>query len=852
MNRRQLFTSTSRAALATALGGLWPFQGAEAQQIRGTPGSPSAVEFPDSRFLPTPSPPFAGHIMPNAIDSTPAWPPRTMPPEGAPKVLLILLDDAGYASNSAFGGVIPTPTLDRLAQHGLRYTMFDTTSLCSPTRAALPTGRNHHAAGFGVVSEMSTGYDGYNAMTTPENAHGAKTLQLNGYATAWFDKNHNIPPAEASPTGPFTRWPVNMGYDYFYGFAGGDTSQWQPGNLYRNTTPIFPFNYQPGWNLISAMADDAIGWIRIQHEVSPGRPWFIHYAPGATHAPHHPTPEWIERIERMNLFNDGWEKLREQIFENQKWIGVIPANAELTPWPDALQRWDSRLADEKRLFLRQVNVYAAYMAYVDAEIGCVVAEIERFGQLDNTLIIFVTGDNGASAEGQLNGTPNESSFFNGVDVPVSFQLPSIPVWGSDQTYPHFAVGWSWALDTPFRWVKQIAPHFGGMRNGMVIHWPQRIKNGGGIRTQFHHVIDVIPTILDAAGIPQATAINGITQNPFDGVSMVYTFDDANAPSRRETQYFEMIGNRGIYNAGWFANTIPVAPPWNGMAPRPTDVLNGFQWELFNLADDPTQFRSVADQHPDRLRMMQALFLAEAAKYQVLPLDASALDRFVVPRPGPAAGRQQFVYTGPLHSLQDACAPKLQNRAYRITAEIEVPSGGASGMLVTHGGRFGGYGLYLVQGKPTFTYNFLNLARAKWQGPELSPGRHTITFDFQPATGVVVQLPFGRGGTGTLVVDGQQVATRSMPRTVPIILTLDETFDVGLDTGTPVDDSDYQVPFPFTGKLDKLTIDLGATTMTPEALKELNKLLAARQLPVVGGLIGDFEDFLQRMKQGKGP
>jgi arylsulfatase len=437
-------------------------------------------------------------------------------------------------------------------------------------------------------------------------------------------------------------------------------------------------------------------------------------------------------------------------------------------------------------------------------------------------------------------------------VPVARQLPYIPIWGSDKTFPHYAVGWSWALDTPFRWVKQIASHFGGMRNGMIIHWPDRIKDRGGIRDQFHHVIDVIPTILEAAGIPAPTVINGITQRPFDGVSMVYTFGDARAPTRRETQYFEMIGNRGIYYEGWFANTTPVAPPWNGMAPRPTDVLNGFPWELYNLADDPTQFKSIADQNQDKLRMMQALFLAEAAKHQVLPLDASGLDRFVAARPGPAHGRQQFVYTGTLHSLQDASAPDLQNRAYRITAEIDVPSSGVNGMIVTHGGRFGGYGLYVVEGKPTFTYNFLNLARAKWQAAALAPGRHTIVFEFEPTSGGLVQVPFGRGGTGILSVDGQQAATRSMARTIPIILTVFETFDVGIDTGTSVDDSDYQVPFPFTGKLEKLTIDLGPTTITPEALAQLNKLLAARNLPVIGSLVGDFEDFLQRMKQGNGP
>jgi arylsulfatase len=570
---------------------------------------------------------------------------------------------------------------------------------------------------------MSTGYDGYNAIIPPETAHGAATLQLNGYATAWFGKDHNIPPAEASPAGPFTNWPVHQGYDYFFGFAGGDTSQWEPGNLYRNTTPIHPFVGHPGWNLITAMADDAIDWIRTEHEVDPRRPWFIHYAPGATHAPHHPPPEWIAKFKGQ--FDLGWNVIRDRIFANQKHLGVIPSNAQLTPWPDALRRWDDLSNDEKRLFARQAEVYAGYMAYSDYEIGRVISEIEKLGELDKTLIIFITGDNGASAEGQLNGTPNELTFFNGVEVPVSRQLPYVDVWGSDKTYPHYAVGWAWAFDAPFRWTKQIAPHFGGTRNGMVISWPKRITARGGIRSQFHHVIDIIPTILEAAGIPAARTLNGVAQRPIDGISMVYTFDakDATVPSHRHTQYFEMIGNRGIYHDRWFANTTPVAPPWNGMAPRPTDVLNGFQWELYNLDDDPTQFQSVANQYPARLRMMQALFMAEAAWNQVLPLDASALDRFITPRPGPAAGRKQFVYTGPIASLQDAVAPNVENKAYAITAEIDVPEGGANGMLVTKGG----YGLYLVQGKPTFTYNFLNLARAKWQGPVLAAGHHTVVF-----------------------------------------------------------------------------------------------------------------------------
>ena len=496
MNRRQLFLSSAKGALLGALGAVGLRAQAQAQ-------SPTATQFPNSTVLPTPTPPFKGFIQPNLIDSQPGWPPTIMPPEGAPNVLLVLIDDAGFGSNSAFGGVVPTPTLDKLAQRGLRYTQMHNTALCSPTRAALLTGRNHHRAGFGTVAEAASGYPGYDFITRPEMAHGALALKENGYSTAWFGKNHNVPTWEASPQGPFTHFPIGQGYDYFYGFIGGDTSQWQPGNLFRNTTPIHPYEGKPGWNLISAMADDAIEYISTQTATDPKRPWLIHYAPGATHAPHHPTPEWIEKISAMHLFDDGWNAVSERIFENQKKLGVIPANAKLPPWPDFLPRWETLTADAKKLYLRQIDVWAAYLAYVDHEIGRVIETVEKLGLIDNTLIIFVCGDNGMSAEGSMHGTPNEVAYFNGFAFTVDQMLPLIPEWGTDKTYPHFAVPWAFAMDTPYKWTKQIASHLGGTRTGMVVTWPKRITDAGGIRHQFHHVIDVMPTIFEASRHPAA-------------------------------------------------------------------------------------------------------------------------------------------------------------------------------------------------------------------------------------------------------------------------------------------------------------------------------------------------------------
>jgi arylsulfatase len=806
--RAAVLSSTAAAAFLAVWGIVHGT--AAAQDLRGTPGSPTAVEFPNARVLPQPPAPFAGTINPSARASTPAWPPTLGAPANAPNVLLIITDDVGFGSPSTFGGVIPTPALDRVAAEGLRYTQFHTTALCSPTRASLLTGRNPHSVGFGAVAELSTGFPGYNAIIGADTATIAETLRQNGYSTAWYGKNHNTPPWEISPAGPFDRWPTGLGFDVFYGFMGGETNQWEPGNLFRNTTRILPHEGRPGWNLTTAMADEAIGRIRELHEVAPGRPWFIHYAPGGAHAPHHPTPDWIARF--RGQFDEGWEVIRERIFANQQRLGVLPPNAVLPPWPDTLPRWSSLSPDQRRLYARQAEVFAAYLAYTDHEIGRVIEAVRDAGQLDNTLVIYISGDNGGSAEGQVHGTPNEVAFFNGVEIPVEQQMPVIDAWGGDRTYPNLAVGWTWAFSTPYRWTKQVASHFGGTRNGMALSWPRRISDRGGIRHQFHHVMDIAPTILDAIGIPEPNTVNGVAQRPIEGVSMAYSFDAANAgaPSRRRTQHFEMLAHRGIYHDGWYANTTPPTLPWQSSGTLPEDVVNGYAWELYNLAEDPTQSRNLAAQHPERLRDLQQLFLVEAARYRVLPLDNSSLPRLIAQRPGPTAGRWDFVYRAAGTSVPGSVAPSLLNRGYRLVAEIEVPAGGANGVIATHGGRFAGWGFYLLEGRPVFTWNLLDLERIRWEAPAaLPPGRHSIAFEFQPEA---AGPPVGRGGTGTLLVNGLAVARQAMRHTLPFAVQGDETFDVGLDTGSSVDDRDYRTPFPFTGRLERFVVTIGESTL----------------------------------------
>jgi arylsulfatase A-like enzyme len=812
-------TSPALAQQAAQNGTLTPQ--VQTLQTTGVPGSPSATSTIDGRYLPPQPSKFGGVINLSAQNSTPYWPPMIVPPKGAPNVLLIMTDDQGYGVSGTFGGVVPTPAMDRIAKMGLRYTQFHSTALCSPTRAALITGRNHHSVGFGVISEMATGFPGYDSVIAPNSATIGEILKQNGYATSWFGKNHNTPAYQYSLAGPFDQWPVGMGFQYFYGFMGGETDQWTP-FLFRNTAQVFPFVGKPGYNLITDMADDAIGYLNQLNAAAPEKPFFLYYVPGGTHSPHQPTKEWIAKFK--GKFDMGWNELRNQIFANQKRLGVIPANTKLTPWPDILPKWDSLDPQSKKLFAREAEVYAAYAAYTDHEIGRVIQAVDDLGKLDNTLIIYISGDNGTSAEGTLLGTFNQMTAYNAIlDVPVKDQMKFYDAWGSAVTYPHMSVAWSWAFDTPFKWTKQVASFFGGTRQGMVMAWPGHIKDAGGIRTQFHHMIDIVPTILQATGLPAPVMVNGVAQKPIEGVSMAYTWDpaNANAPSTRSTQYFEMFGNRALYHEGWIATTPPPAAPWLMGTAKLPDV-NNYKWELYNIADDYSENDDLSAKNPAKLKELQELFVIEATKYQVFPLDNSILPRLLTPRPSATAGRTQFTYSGVMPGIPPSDAPSIMNRSYTITANVEVPKGGANGMIVTLGGRFGGYGLYLLKGKPVFTYNGLDLKRFRWEGKTaLKPGKHTLVFDFKyDGPG------FGKGGTGGLKIDGSEVANQKIEHTIPFIMAIDETFDVGVDTRTPVDDKDYQVPFAFTGKIDKVTINVGPEQLTDEDRQILQKRMAA--------------------------
>ncbi|HKB98211.1 MAG TPA: arylsulfatase, partial [Terriglobales bacterium] len=645
---------------------------------------------------------------------------------------------------------------------------------CSPTRAALITGRNHHSVGFGVIGELSTGFPGYDSVIGEDSATIGEILKDNGYATSWFGKNHNTPTYQYSTAGPFDQWPSGMGFEYFYGFMGGETDQWTP-YLYRDHTPIFPWIGKPGYNLTTDLADEAIKYMRSLNAAAPDKPFFLYYVPGGTHSPHQPTREWIEKFK--GKFDMGYEKLREQIFANQKRLGMIPPGTQLTDWPDGqteyggakLPRWDSLSLLQKKLYSREAEVFAAYVAYTDHEIGRVIQEVQDEGKLDNTLIIYISGDNGTSAEGTLEGTFNQMTAYNGIlTLPEALQLLHYENWGSDKTYPHMSVAWSWAFDTPFKWTKQVASHFGGTRQGMAISWPGHISDVGGIRTQFHHVIDIVPTILEAAGIPAPDMVNRIKQKPIEGVSMAYTFDkaNANAPSKRDTQYFEMVANRAIYHDGWIAATTPPAAPWL-LATGTLPDVNNYNWELYNIGDDYSESNDLAAKMPDKLKEMQALFTTEAAKYQVLPLDNSGFIRLQTPRPSAIAGKTVFTYTGENVGIPVGNAPNILDKDFTITADVTIPEGGASGMIVTMGGRFGGYGLYLLNGKPVFDYNFLALEQFRWEGgvgardwlgSAVNPGKHTIVFDFKydgPGP--------GKGGTGVLSVDGKEYARKTIPR-----------------------------------------------------------------------------------------
>jgi arylsulfatase A-like enzyme len=804
-------------------------------ETTGVPGSPGATTTITGKQLPAPEPKFGGVIKDDALKSKAWWAPRIVPPKEAPNVLLIMTDDSGFGVPSTFGGVIPTPTMDRMAKTGLRYNNIHSTALCSPTRAALITGRNHHSAGFGVISEQSTGFPGYNSIINKDKATIGRILKDNGYATSWFGKDHNVPAFCASQVGPFDNWPIGQGFEYFYGFVGGDANQWEP-NLFRNTTQIYPFRGQEGkWNLITGMADDCIEYLNSINQIDPAKKFFCYYVPGATHAPHHPTKEWVDKIHNMHLFDDGYEKLRERIFENQKRLGVIPANTQLEPWPaNVITPWDKLTPEAKKLFIKQVEVFAAYEAYSDYEIGRVIQTIEDMGKLDNTLIIYINGDNGTSAEGGPLGTPNEVAFFNGINMmPVEDQLKWYDVWGTEQTYNHMSAGWSWAFDTPFTWFKQNASRLGGIRQCMTVMWPNGIKETGALRDQFCHVIDVVPTILEVAGIRAPETVDGIKQAPIEGTSFAYTFDakTAKEPSRHKTQYFEMFGQWALYHEGWMLATKVNRAPWEAFGPANPDPLNNQVLQLYNLNEDFSQFQDIAAQHPDKVKELKKMFVEEGKKYQVFPLDASVAARIVAPRPNITAGRSEFVYTKPMTGLPQGDSPFLLDASYTITADITVPEGGAEGMILTSGGRFAGYGFYLLKGKPVFLWNLIDLKRIKWEGPEaLAPGRHTLEFDFKYDGLGVATLAFNnmsglaRPGTGTLKVDGKAVQTITMERTLPMILQWDESFDIGSDTLTGVNDADYKPPFAFTGKLNKLTIKVDRPPLPPEEIKKLEEAM----------------------------
>lgn len=747
---------------------------------------------------------FNGHISEYFKDSERDFPLNPTPPAGAPNVILILLDDVGFGATSTFGGPVATPALDKLAARGLRYTQWHTTALCAPTRAAILTGQNHHEAGFGGIPEVATGFPGYNGILPDTSVTVGQILRDNGYNTAWFGKNHNTPDYETSQAGPFRQWPNAMGFEYFYGFIGGDTNQWAPA-LTENTRPVEPPADDPDYHLTTDLADRAISWIRNQQSTAPNKPFFVYFAPGATHAPHHAPKAWIDRFKGQ--FDQGWNAVSRETFERMREQGIIPASARHNPLPGEVTDWDALEADRKKVYARMMEVYAGFLAHTDHEIGRMLDAVEDLGAADDTLVIYAVGDNGASAEGGFTGTLNEiAADFNSYrpDV-VADAMGRLDEIGGPTTYNHYPVGWAMAMNSPMRLAKRQASHFGGTRNGLVIAWPGHIDDEGALRTQFHHAVDITPTILQATGIQAPRTANGIEQKPMAGVSMAYTFDAAgkDAPSRRTTQYFEIGGTRAIYDNGWIAATTHGLLPWSDEASE-FDFEND-PWELYDLSQDFTEFEDVARQHPEKLAELKAKFMDEARKRQVLPLNdqnAALFNARVAGRPaGPVEGLDTLTYYPGMVRLPEGSAPDVKNRSYTLTADIEIPAGGANGILVTQGGLFSGWALMLQDSRPAFVYNWMQEDFTTISGDPLPPGKHTVAFDFTYDGGGL-----GKGGTGVLTVDGRQVAQQRIERTVPNRFSLDETMDVGQDTGTAVS-PDYRVPNAFTGTLEKVVVEL---------------------------------------------
>jgi len=756
------------------------------------------------QILPHPEEPFTGKIGLTYENSEPVKPdlklPQTYDIENPPNILLVLIDDVGYGQFSTFGGGIPTPTLDRIADNGLRYTQFHTTALCSPTRAALLTGRNHHSVASGVIGEAATGLPGYSGMIPQSAGTFAEILREYGYGNAWLGKNHNVPDWETSLAGPFDRWPSGLGFDYFYGFVGGDTDQYEPALALNNIRIEPPETNEDGspYHLSVDLADKAIKYIRSLNAVAPQKPFFVYYASGATHAPHQVPEEWIEKFEGQ--FDSGWDQYREDTFERQKALGVIPEDAQLTPRPDSLEAWASLSADEQKVYARMMETFAGFTAQVDREVGRIVDAIEDIGKLDNTLVIYIAGDNGSSAEGGFEGLLNEMTFFNALPETLDEKVEVIDEIGGPLHYNHFPAAWAWAMDTPFQWTKQIASHFGGTRNGMAISWPARISDKGGIRYQFSHAIDIAPTILEAIGIEPPVELNGIAQKPLEGESLVYTFDDADAPTRHTTQYFEMLGNQGIYEDGWMASAL-FNEPWNPNPPEDADLLK-LDWELYHIDEDFTQAVDLADDMPDKLQQMKDLFYAEAAKYNVLPLDGRKTERLnVALRPSLTAGRTQFSYPNGIR-VPEGSAPDLKHVSHTIAAEVAIPEEGAEGMLATLGGRFAGYGLFVQDGKLVYHYNLADVERYTIASDEPLPtGDVTLAAVYETDA----DEPYA-GATVTLYANGTEIGNGRVEKSIPNRMTLDETLDIGFDTGTPVTET-YAPPFAFTGTLKSVDISL---------------------------------------------
>jgi arylsulfatase len=761
----------------------------------------------DRSVLPLPDKVYDGPVFEDAKDPRAVYDPiePLRPPAGAPNVLVILLDDVGFGAASAFGGPCRTPTAERLAQAGLSYSRFHTAALCAPTRQALLTGRNHHAVGMGALTEIATAAPGYTSVRPKSAAPLAQVLRDNGYATAQFGKCHEVPVWQTSPAGPFDAWPTGGGgFEHFFGFLGGETNQYAPA-LFDGTTPIEPQRTaDEGYHFTEDMTDRAIAWVRQLSSLSPDRPFFMYVAPGATHAPHSVPLEWADRYQGM--FDDGWDALRERTLAEQKRRGVVPQDAQLTARHAEIPAWDDMPDELKPVLARQMEVYAGFLEHTDHHLGRLVDALDELGSLDNTLIFYIIGDNGASAEGHLNGSFNEYLFFNGaaaLETP-EFLAANKDKLGTPQAYNHFSVGWAHAMDTPYQWTKQVASHWGGTRNGTIVHWPRRIREGGQVRDQFHHVIDVAPTVLAAAGLPHPTHVNGVPQTPLHGVDMAYSFAAADAPDRHRTQYFEIGGNRGIYHEGWTAVTKH-ATPWIAMGELPAfadDV-----WELYG-PDDWTQANDLAAQMPEKLAELQQLFLAEARRYNVLPIDDRRVERFdatLAGRPQLVTGTSQTLYGG-MTRLTESTVLDTKNVSHAVAADVTVPEGGASGVIISQGGAFGGWSLYLREdGVPVYCYNLLGLQSTKVAGTApLVAGRRRVTMVFDYDGGGP-----GRGGTVRLLVDGQQVADGRLERTVPLVFSLDETCDVGRDSGMPVSDDYTTATSVFTGTVHQVRLEIAA-------------------------------------------